>query len=234
MNKSLSISSAIAFMFSGLKEKVGSFVILGIIWAVLFGTIQLISAAVAKSPEYSPLPPLVYLLSLLCTTLSAMQYIRLGMAAYYKESLSISSLFSINPARVLQFTTIQYLRGIAIFLGLLLFIFPGIYIMVMYAFPGFTLIDGTADSITGDYRTITSLTKHVRGRLFLANLVYYLFFIPFVPLAFIALLPLMLLVIPILLFFILIAPLSTLFSVHLYEQLKMQKGLLSNEEATLS
>jgi hypothetical protein len=211
-------------MFSGFKEKLGSFIVLGIIWALVFSILGTLTIIAEKGPSPMALPSLFYLLSLFCYSLSVMQYIRISMAAYHKESLSLGSFFSMNPVRVVQFTIIHYLRWIAICLGLLIFIFPGIYVSVMYAFPGYALIDGSANSITGDYQAITTLTKHVRSRLFLANIVYYLFFIAFIPLAFIAFLPLIILIIPAVLLYMLIAPMATLFSVHLYEQLKLQEA----------
>lgn len=225
MYKTLSISSALSFMFSGLLAQIGNFIGLGLFWTAVFIGIRILQAMAMATPVTIGLALIFYLISVLCFSFYEMQNIRLAMAAYREESISWGSLFEVDLSQIVKFTMATMLRGIAVFFGIVAFIIPGIYIAMMYAFPGYTLIDGITDSLHDDFAEISLFTTGVRGRLFVAMITFWLFFAPFVVLSFILLSPSFIFIVPLVVFILLVDPMVMLFNVHLYEQLKMQQSI---------
>ncbi len=235
MQKSISLTRAFSFACKEFIHNFGTIFGVNIFW-MLFGMGLVILFLIGSSVFcFVPvvgliLSPLLVLFSIaiacilfLQPSLYQMQLIRIAMVAHHKQTIEVKDLFNVRAVSVLQFAFLRFLRNIIIGIGTIFFIIPGIYFAVVYAFPGYTLIDGTTDSMEEDFNTISTLTRGARLSLFFAFLVTSLFsacaivylFLPFcwIP-------PLAWTVIAITNWLLL--PLVTLFYVSIYEQLKEQ------------
>ncbi len=152
-------------------------------------------------------------------------YVRLAFMSYRQ-----GVIISLNWFTGIKFALIQVLRNIAIFIGMLAFIFPGIYIAIRYYFPGYTLVDETTATMKDDVKRNFTLTDNVEQDLF--NIAASFNFVLFVPYFLFTMSILQLsfkearLYQPILT--ALTLPLLCFFYVHIYEQLKEQTPLIPN------
>ncbi len=147
-------------------------------------------------------------------------YTRLAFMSYHKGALLIPLQLSTGA----KFILIQFLRRIAISLGSLLFIIPGIYLSIMYYFPGYSLIDETKVSMIDDLKYNNKLTNNVESNLL--NLSVMIFFTLGIPLiifnAFFLHLPFMEIRLYLSFLHALALPFLCFIYVHIYEQLKEQ------------
>lgn len=127
--------------------------------------------------------PLLSLLGLATLALSSFlftvvefQLLRFAKAYYAGNSLTLTELFTLKDTVFLKFWAARVLFYLKIIAGLILLIIPGIYIIYTYCFSGYSLFDGTTDSIGEDARMSADLTHSVKWRIFFAVLLPSLFF----------------------------------------------------------
>ncbi len=237
MQKSLSFTRALSFALNGVFTNFVTIVGLIVFWAaiILAGVFIFIGwtflnaalpvAGVILLPAILLLCIIGLLFLFLLPSFFQMQLIGLSIATHRQKKIAFKDLFTFKLGEAVRFAVLQWLRSFIIGLGILFFIIPGLYFMVVYAFPGFTLVDGTTNSIEDDFNTNTRLTKGARLGIFFAFLVPYLFMAfsagtLFVMLKVTHLHSLYGYVIAIISWLSL--PLTTFFYVSLYEQLKEQ------------
>ncbi len=227
MNKTLSFTNAWVFAAKGLANNLVYILLLTSIFTAIVGGCILafpISYKAGLSSYHSLPHSIAYQL---CITLI------IGLfegILVHKAFTTYHTSWPLAPLRyglIIQFAILQVLRRIAIALGTLALIFPGIYIAIRYFFPGYTLFDTSGDSLSADIKNNLALTDNAEQALLTAALL--ILSITLVP--FYLLLTYFLKVssaqaqeyIP--LIQVVFMPLTTFFYVHLYEQLQEQTSI---------
>lgn len=232
MKKSLSFKKALIFALNECANKFLTILLISIGW-FLFATgcsytISLVFPGGSSLFGVPQVPvnlstashhALYTLITLILFGILEFLYVRLAFMSYHHDRVAPYNLFT-----GIQFVLIQILRRIAVIIGTLMFILPGIYLSIRYYFPGYTLIDQTTNTMTADVRRNFHITNNIEPDLlnlamsfnFVLLVPYYLFSmgilrIPFIEVRLNA--PL---------FTALTLPLASFFYVHAYEQLKEQ------------
>ena len=234
--KTFSLTNAIKFALNNIQENIGTILFLGAlalgIWALFtvimiaalsqFTDLALVKSyiyAINFSRSFMTLPPegfrmwilsvmsVIQTLALLFTTYQMTP--RFAFGIYNKKPLSISELLSFDTKKIVGYIGALTLAYFKLFFGMVLLIVPGIYYAGRYFFAGYSILDGTTQSITEDTKNITNITQGVKLKLVGIFLVFNI-------------LPLLILklltgtIIP----NVLLVPVTTLMYVHIYEQLK--------------
>lgn len=92
------------------------------------------------------------------------QIIKFGLALADKRNYTWKSVF--DSKNFFNFLVARSLFHLKVFLGLLLFIIPGIYLYCKYVFTGFPLTDGKAATTSADTDIVRKLTSGVRWKIF--------------------------------------------------------------------
>ncbi len=238
--KSFSLRSAIQFAVQSFIPNASTWLILAATWLgiyLLFGFIQAytysfwIDPALANSyitnlffsrqfitvlPQGIPgtLQGFWMFFTIFCLSLlSTYQFIRFAFGVYNNKPLSLRELCSIDRKTFFPYVGALALAFIKISLGCILLLIPGLYYMGRYYFAGFSILDGTTDSIQQDMKRITQLTYQVRIKLIC---IIFLWVAYFALLQFIGTRA----------FAMLFLPLFWLINVHIYEQLKTDQAAL--------
>ncbi len=112
---------------------------------------------------------LSYCLFILLVVYFSFQLLRLGLSFYDNKAPTptIGQLFSFKDFG--RYLGARLVYGLKVLFGTLLFIIPGVYFAYKYYFAGYSLVDGTHNSIGDDTRYNAQLTKSILWRLFLAT-----------------------------------------------------------------
>ena len=97
-------------------------------------------------------------------------YLALLLRHYAGETVVFDDLFSVDQQKWISFAFLALIKGVAIVLGLVCFIIPGVYLAVRWMFAELYVIDKGMRPLEA-LKASSELTEGVRWKLFLFSLV---------------------------------------------------------------
>ena len=131
-------------------------------WYLLGLTLAFAGLFLAVSSDSSLATALAYVLSA--------GYTALLLKHYAGETIKFDDLFEVEGTRWVSFAFLAVIKGVFIFLGVLCFIVPGIYLAVRWMFAELYVIEKGMKPMEA-LKASSALTEGVRGKLFLFSLV---------------------------------------------------------------
>ena len=227
---SFSYKEALKSSFNRVIDNFSTFGYLGLLWiaiqslfgVVFLGLIMLLMLSISKEANLASVIAgffgissyaLYYIIVALITPYMHFQFLHLAMDLQKGKEISVRRAFSYDLGLFLRYLLPRFLRGVKIFLGTLLFFFPGIYFGLKNYFAGFSILEKPETSLSEDTGICHILTNKVKWKLLLVGWLKVVFLtlplgiasIFFPPLAF---------------GYIFISPFSALIDVDIYLQLK--------------
>ena len=150
MSQATGFKAGLAFQqgWSGLSKNAGTLVGFTVLAAIVWGVIQAVQVALIRASTNTPdamggLAVLFIGLALLQALLGLIISVALfegGLQSARGRSITIPDLFK-KLTQIPNFIGVQVFGSLAIFLGLLTFVVPGIYLAVAYVFSGMAMVD---------------------------------------------------------------------------------------------
>ena len=167
MSQASGFQAGVAFQqgWSGFTKNAGTLVGFTVLAAIVWGIIQAVQVALLRASINTPesmggLSVLFVGLALLQAILGLIISVALfdgGLQSARGRSISITDLFK-KLTQIPNFIGVQLFGGLAIFLGLLTFVVPGIYLAVAYVFSGMAMVDqpqSFVDALNTSRRLVT-------------------------------------------------------------------------------
>ena len=158
--KSFSINEALSVGWEAFKGRVGFFI--GLL--LLFGVFTAIPQIIVQSVETAWLAVVLAIVAQLFQYFLAVGLIKISLAIVDGGQPEISDLFSGGPLFV-PYVLGSLLYGIAVAVGFLLLVVPGVIVSVIFAFYGYAVVDKGLGPVEA-LKASAAITKEVRWKLF--------------------------------------------------------------------
>ena len=162
--KSFSISEAIKYGFNFFKTNLVTFIKLGGVLLV----INILSNMVTEALKGSALSLLWGLISFAISLLVQIGSIKIVLDLHDKKPLNFSHLYS-HSSLLLRYLGASILYVIAVGIGFILLIIPGIYLAIKWQFYSFLIVDKNM-GIMDSFKKSSDMTEGVKWQLFLFGL----------------------------------------------------------------
>ncbi|MEK7558821.1 MAG: hypothetical protein AAB521_00780 [Patescibacteria group bacterium] len=159
--KSFSISEALRYGFNFFKANLVTFIKLGGVLLV----INILSNMVTEALKGSALSLIWGLISFAISLLVQIGSIKIVLDLYDKKQLNFSHLYS-HSSLFLRYLGASILYVIAVGIGFILLIIPGIYLAIKWQFYSFLIVDKNM-GIMESFKKSSAMTEGVKWKLFL-------------------------------------------------------------------
>ncbi len=188
MKKSLDFAKAFTFAWNEFCNNFFNIITITLCWFGLVAICQFILLS-TTSLEFSLFRLPVLKLNTLSTGYVILHFIiptlLFGILEYLFTRLAFMSyrkdvVLPLSLTVGIKFALIQLLRRIAAIIGMLMFLFPGIYLSIRYFFPGYTIIDKTTLNMKDDLKYNFQLTSNREPELLnISATTYFILDLPF-------------------------------------------------------
>ncbi len=208
IEKNFSIDEAIGFGWKKMTENLGFFIILIlIVFIISFFFSTFASLFEEKLPSLS----LIFNIgSILFSVFMNIVFIRVALNIYDGDRGLIPDILSLSLPLFFKFLLANVLYFLIVIAGFILFIVPGFYFMVKYQFVLYLVVDKGMDVIPA-FNMSSEITKGIRWRLFLFDLLTGLILLIGVLIIFVG--------------YLVAFPIVLIASIHVYRKLYSQTGI---------
>ncbi len=157
------IGTVLSKGWEAFKPRIGTFVVATLIWVFVPALISW-GAEIAFGKD-SLLYSLIDVSTQLVSLYISMGLIKMSIAAVRGEQVSVGDLFK-NADKFVGYLGLNFLMGVAIVIGILFFIIPGIYLAFRFMFAPYLYIDGKA-GVIDSFKLSGVMTDGVKIKLFI-------------------------------------------------------------------
>jgi uncharacterized membrane protein len=164
-DKKFSLGDSISFGWNTFKANIGFFLSV----MVVFLIINVVFSFIGKRIDSAFLRFIINIISLAINTIMGIGLLRIALKFYDKQKSEIGDLFKPQDLFV-KYLLVEVFGGLAVFIGFILLIVPGIILGIMFQFAGYFVVDKKLDAIEALKRSM-AMTSGIKMDLFLMDVV---------------------------------------------------------------